>query len=130
VITTQARLPGFALLPHQTSSRVIFFSQLRAKIERSPSQASNGSEQTKYVGVDVQRLQARSFTFQRGRSYALMASASHSALLGSLSREGTAQLVCLLVNGLDPVNRFSPWLERSFDQRRSGCRPPRSSGCS
>jgi len=34
-------------LLRQTSSRVIFFSQLREKIERSPSQASKVSEQTK-----------------------------------------------------------------------------------
>ena len=65
---------------------MIFFSQLREKIERSPSQASKVSEQTKCVGVDLQRLQARNFTFQPGRSYTLMASASHSALLGSFSR--------------------------------------------
>src|SRR6516162_6415041 len=81
-----ARPTGGHPLFYQTSSRLIFFSQLREKIERSPSQASKVSEQTKCVGVDLQRLQARSFTFQPGRSYTLMASASHSVLLGSFSR--------------------------------------------
>src|SRR5215472_16913748 len=85
-VGAMARFEGDVSACYQTSSRVIFFSQLREKIERSPSQASKVSEQTKCVGVDLQRLQARSFTFQPGRSYTLMASASHSVLLGSFSR--------------------------------------------
>ena len=64
----------------------MLFSQRLERTERSPSQASKTSEQIKCDGVDLHRLQARNFIFQPGRSYTLMASASHSALLGSFSR--------------------------------------------